>query len=80
MHARQARAGKGGCPVEEGTVDFAGIVSDLKRRQWSGVIAMEFFGGVKGKPPAQDAVLQNAALAQEIQTPIADADPAGETT
>jgi sugar phosphate isomerase/epimerase len=66
LHARQANAGSGGCSLEKGTIDFAGIVQDLRARQWDGVIAMEFFGGVNGKAWPEHAVIQNVALAREL--------------
>ncbi|MFC1462809.1 sugar phosphate isomerase/epimerase family protein [Verrucomicrobiota bacterium] len=66
MHARQANPDSGGCALEEGTIDFGGIIRDLNERQWDGVIAMEFFGGVDDKTWKEHAVIQNVALAQQL--------------
>jgi sugar phosphate isomerase/epimerase len=66
MHARQARPGRGGCAVEDGTIDFGAIVERLAASEWDGVIAMEFFGGVGPKPWAEHAVVQNVVLAHRL--------------
>jgi sugar phosphate isomerase/epimerase len=66
MHARQARAGCGGCAVEEGTIDFGAIVEQLRAADWDGVIAMEFFGGIGPKPWKEHAVVQNLVLAHRL--------------
>jgi sugar phosphate isomerase/epimerase len=72
MHARQARPGSGGVAVEDGAIDFGAIVRDLAANDWDGVIAMEFFGGVMGKPWKEHAVVQNVALAHEIASRLGE--------
>jgi sugar phosphate isomerase/epimerase len=66
MHARQAKAGAGGCAVTEGTIRFEAILAQLRAADWDGVIAMEYFGGVGAKPWEEHAVIQNAALAHQL--------------
>ncbi len=61
LHARQAKPGDGHCPVEEGEIDFAGIVADLRQRGWCGAITMEYFG----KP--EEATAQNLRMAEELR-------------
>jgi sugar phosphate isomerase/epimerase len=67
LHARQANPEAGGCAMERGAIDFAGIVRDLKEKEWDGVIAMEFFGGVKDKEWEEHAVIQNVSLANQLR-------------
>jgi len=67
MHARQAKAACGGCAVEDGTIDFGRIIGRLKAAGWDGVIAMEFFGGTGGKPWKEHAIVQNVALAHQLE-------------
>lgn len=43
MHARQACAGWGKCPVEFGEIDYESIVKRLHGMNWSGVITMEYW-------------------------------------
>jgi sugar phosphate isomerase/epimerase len=43
LHARQACAGWGKCPVEFGEIDYDAIIKRLRGLDWSGVIAMEYW-------------------------------------
>ena len=65
MHARQAKPGSGGCPIEEGTIDFAAIIAALKAGSWDGVIAMEYFAGVE-PVLRHSGTFQNVALAYQL--------------
>jgi sugar phosphate isomerase/epimerase len=65
MHARQARPGKGGCPIEEGTIDFPAIIADLKTGDWDGVIAMEYFAGIE-PVLRHSGAFQNVVLAHQL--------------
>jgi sugar phosphate isomerase/epimerase len=67
MHARQANPKNGHAHVDIGTIDFKAIIDDLRKRDWDGVIAMEFFGGVNHKDWKEHAVIQNVALAQQLE-------------
>jgi sugar phosphate isomerase/epimerase len=73
MHARQATGGRGGCAVEEGTINFRDIIRELTAARWDGVIAMEYFGGVAGKPWKQHAIIQNVALAHQLDRFVLEA-------
>ena len=62
IHARQAKTGVGKCDFSEGEIDYESIVQELKRSNWSGDIAMEFWCSRELSQAGLQAVEQNIIM------------------
>lgn len=62
IHARQAKTGSGKCDFSEGEIDYESIVAELKRQDWSGDIAMEFWCSPEMSEAGIQAVEQNLVM------------------
>ena len=62
LHVRQAKRGVGKCDFMEGDIDYAQIVRELKRQNWSGDIAMEFWNSNELAECGVQAVEQNIVM------------------
>lgn len=68
LHARQAKKGMGKCDFTEGEIDYAQIVQELKRQNWSGDIAMEFWSSKELAARGVQAVEQNIVMRYCLKT------------
>jgi sugar phosphate isomerase/epimerase len=67
MHARQAAAGIGKCPFEQGEIDYESIIQRLHELDWSGTIAMEFWNGPDQDAEGINPVEQNIRMKYELK-------------
>jgi sugar phosphate isomerase/epimerase len=67
MHARQAAAGKGKCDYRLGEIDYDVIVKELRRLDWQGNIAMEFWNNAEQDAEDINPVEQNIRMKYELK-------------
>ena len=67
IHARQAKTGVGKCDFSEGEIDYESIVRELKRSNWSGDIAMEFWCSGELSQAGIQAVEQNILMRYHLK-------------
>ncbi|MCI8887228.1 MAG: sugar phosphate isomerase/epimerase [Hungatella sp.] len=67
IHARQAKTGIGKCDFSEGEIDYESIVQELKRNNWSGDIAMEFWCSEELSQAGIQAVEQNILMRYHLK-------------
>jgi sugar phosphate isomerase/epimerase len=67
MHARQAAAGKGKCDYIQGEIDYDAIVKELRRLDWPGSIAMEFWNNAEQDAEGINPVEQNIRMKYELK-------------
>ena len=58
VHVRDAASGKMQAPVGQGTVDFAWLVSELKRRKYTGAVSVEYLPGSEDQVGEMKRVLE----------------------
>lgn len=68
LHARQAKKDVGKCDFTEGEIDYVQIVRELKRQNWSGDIAMEFWSSKELAARGVQAVEQNIVMRYCLKT------------
>jgi sugar phosphate isomerase/epimerase len=67
MHARQAAVGKGKCDYIQGEIDYDVIVQELRRLDWQGSIAMEFWNNAEQDAEGINPVEQNIRMKYELK-------------
>jgi sugar phosphate isomerase/epimerase len=70
-HARQARPGEIQARGEDGQIDFARIVADLRAQGYDGVICLEYTGGSWMTPHPIDCLTETVALRDALRSYLA---------